>query len=79
LKLAYIIILLAVSSCCPLSMRFSDTYHTVRPGETLEEISVQYYGSRLQMRLIMEANYLKEKGKRLKAGQRLKIPREGER
>lgn len=73
-SIATIIILFSVG-CCPINMNYSDTIHIVRPGDTLEDISIKCYGSELQTRIIMEANYLKEKG-RIKAGQRLKIPRE---
>ena len=69
---AMIILMILMTSCC--SVALSDTVHIVAPGDTLEEISVHYYGSELQMRLIMEANYLKEKG-RLEAGKKLIIPR----
>ena len=65
---------LFMAGCCPLMLRCSDTVHIVRPGDTLEDISVQYYGSETHKRLILEANYLKEKGRRLKSGQRIKIP-----
>ena len=72
-----IFILLIHAGCCrifPMRGCSDTTIHRVRPGETLEEISVQYYGSELNARLILEANYLKEKGRKLKAEQKMVIP-----
>jgi nucleoid-associated protein YgaU len=77
----FLFVLLPVffSSCCLLSpCPVYETSYIVSPGDTLEEISIKFYGSELQMRLIMEANFLKQRG-RLEAGRKLIIPYKGSR
>jgi len=71
----YLLVLcLLLSGCCGIiNTQYTDPIHIVQPHETLEEISVQHYGSELQMNIIMEANHLKAKQK-LTAGQKIRIP-----
>ena len=75
INILVMLVILFVTGCCHLGVGCSDTTHIVQPGDTLEHIAIRYYGSELHMRLILEANFLKEEGIRLKKGQRIKIPR----
>jgi nucleoid-associated protein YgaU len=56
-----------------------DTRHIVKTGDTLEKISMKYYGDEFCVRLIIEANSFEHKDA-LTVGQRIIIPaRKGER
>lgn len=54
-------------------LRTDARMHTVAAGETLEDISVRYYGTRRGIATIVEANQISDPD-HVKVGQKLKIP-----